>query len=111
MIMTTNNRILDIVDKLGDVPDDMQRDLARGVAILKEAGCQQVYVFGSIAEGHVRPDSDIDFAVRGCPAKLFFKLQGRLLLELRRSADLIDLDADPDLATFLEREAAMIHVD
>ena len=111
MIMTTNDRILDIVDKLGDIPDDMQRDLARGVAILKEAGCQQVYVFGSIAEGHVRPDSDIDFAVRGCPAKLFFKLQGRLLVELRRSADLIDLDADPDLAAFLEREAAMIHVD
>ncbi len=59
---------------LREVPDDMQRDLARGVAILKEAGCQQVYVFGSIVEGHVRPDSDIDFAVRGCPAKLFFKL-------------------------------------
>ena len=56
--MTTNDRIFDIVDKLGDVPDDIQRDLARGVAILKEAGCQQVYVFGSIAEGHVRPDSD-----------------------------------------------------
>ena len=95
---------------LQNLPDSIKRDVARGVAILKEAGCQQVYVFGSVAEGRVRPDSDIDFAVRGCPVKQFFKLQGRLLIELRRSADLIDLDADPDLTAFLEREAGMIHV-
>ena len=95
---------------LQGVPDSIKRDVARGVAILKEAGCQQVYVFGSVAEGRVRPGSDIDFAVRGCPAKRFFKLQGRLLIELRCSADLIDLDADPDLTAFLEREAGMIHV-
>ena len=98
------------LEHLQDVPDGIRRDVARGVAILKEAGCQQVYVFGSIAEGRVQPDSDIDFAVRGCPAKLFFKLQGRLLIALRRSADLIDLDADPDLASFLVREAAMVRV-
>ena len=95
---------------LQDVPDSIKRDVARGVTILKEAGCQQVYVFGSVAEGRVRSGSDIDFAVRGCPAKRFFKLQGRLLIEPRRSADLIDLDADPDLAAFLKREADMIHV-
>ena len=54
--------------------------------------------------------SDIDFAVKGCPPDQFFKLQGRLLLELGRSADLIDLDVDPDLAAFLAREARLVHV-
>jgi hypothetical protein len=29
---------------------------------------------------------------------------------LTRSADLLDLDADPELAAFLEREAMLIHV-
>ena len=31
---------------LQNVPDSIKRDVARGVALLKEAGCQQVYVFG-----------------------------------------------------------------
>ena len=69
-----------------------------------------MYVFGSVAEGRAHPHSDIDFVVRGCPASRFFKLQGRLLVELARTADLVDLDADPDLAAFLEREAVLIHV-
>ena len=101
---------MDELSNLKDIPDSIRREVARGVAILKDSGCQEVYVFGSVAEGRVTPDSDIDFAVRGCPAKMFFKLQGKLLMELRRSADLVDLDADPDLAEFLEREAVMIDV-
>ena len=95
---------------LRDMPEDIRRDVARGVDILRRGGCREVYVFGSAAEGRIRPQSDIDFAVRGCPANRFFKLQGRLLVELARVADLVDLDADPDLAAFLEREAALIHV-
>ena len=95
---------------LDAAPMDIQRDVARGVEILKAGGCSQVFVLGSVAEGRSHPESDIDFAVRGCPPDHFFKLQGRLLMELTRSADLIDLDVDPDLATFLEREAKLVHV-
>lgn len=95
---------------LRDIPDELRRDVARGVDILRGGGCREVYVFGSVAERRINPQSDIDFAVRGCPASHFFKLQGRLLVELGRSADLVDLDADPDLAAFLEREAVLVHV-
>jgi predicted nucleotidyltransferase len=95
---------------LQTAPEDVRQDVARGVAILKSGGCRDVYVFGSVAEGRVGPESDIDFAVRGCPPERFFKLQGKLLMELRRSADLVDLDVDPELADFLEREAVLIHV-
>lgn len=95
---------------LGEVPVDVRRDIELGVKILKDGGCTDVYVLGSVAEGRMHPESDIDFAVRGCPPELFFMLQGRLLLELTRSSDLIDLDVDPDLSEFLEREATLIHV-
>ena len=98
------------VEDLQDVPDALRRDMAHGVDILKKGGCREVYIFGSVAEGRANADSDIDFAVRGCPVDRFFKLQGRLLVELTRSADLVDLDADPDLAAFLEREAVLVHV-
>lgn len=93
------------------VSDAVRHDLVRGVSILKAGGCEEVYLFGSIADGSGTPRSDIDFAVKGCPADMFYKLQGRLLMELTRSVDLIDIDADAELATFLEREAELIRVD
>ncbi len=96
---------------IAGVSDAVRRDLVRGVSILKAGGCEEVYLFGSVADGSGTSRSDIDFAVKGCPADLFYKLQGRLLLELARSVDLIDLDADAELATFLEREAGLIRVE
>ncbi len=100
---------MSIGDLVG-IPADVQRDIELGVKILKEGGCTNVYVLGSIAEGKFHPKSDIDFAVRGCPPEQFFMLQGQLLMELARSSDLIDLDIDPDLSEFLEREATLVHV-
>ena len=91
--------------------DEIRKDVVRGVSILKAGGCEEVYLFGSIADGSGTLRSDIDFAVRGCPADMFYKLQGRLLMELTRSVDLIDMDADAELATFLQREAELIRVD
>jgi predicted nucleotidyltransferase len=92
------------------ISKDIQDDVIRGVEILKRAGCREVYLLGSVAEDKVRPESDIDFAVKGCPRARFFGLQGDLLMELDRSADLIDLDVDPDLTSFLERETRLLRV-
>jgi predicted nucleotidyltransferase len=100
---------MSIGDLVG-IAADFRRDVELGVQILKDGGVREVYVLGSVAEGRAHPESDIDFAVRGCPPDRFFKLQGRLLRELSRSADLIDLDVDPDLAEFLGRESKMVHV-
>lgn len=92
------------------IPKDIEADVYRGVDILKRGGCTEVYLMGSITEGRVRPESDIDFAVRGCPRESFFRLQGDLLMELDRSADLISLDVDPELTAFLEQEARFVRV-
>ncbi|MDP6038426.1 MAG: nucleotidyltransferase domain-containing protein [Candidatus Latescibacteria bacterium] len=99
-----------IVDSFSELSDTIKQDIKKGVDILKGGGCESIYIFGSVAEGRVTDRSDIDFAVRGCPASEFYNLQGKLLLELTRSADLVDLDSDDDLASFLEREATLIHV-
>lgn len=97
-------------EALSTAPADVQLDVERATGILKAAGCREVYVFGSVAEGRCGPGSDIDFGVRGCPPGQFYALQGRLLLALSRPADLVDLDVDPDLTAFLEREAVLVHV-
>ncbi len=92
------------------LPTEFREDVVQAVGILRNAGCREVYVFGSVAEGAPQPDSDVDLAIRGCPRGQFFKLQGRLLVQLRHAVDLIDLDREPGLAAFLAREGTLVHV-
>jgi predicted nucleotidyltransferase len=78
--------------------------------MLKEAGCADVFVFGSVAGGRVDDDSDIDLAVRGCPKGEFFHLLGKLLLELDYPVDLVNLDRQDAFARYLEREGELLRV-
>jgi hypothetical protein len=95
---------------LAAVPADIQSDITRAVAILKEGGCSAVFLFGSGAAGTFTERSDLDLAVQGCPPEAFFRLLGRLLYELDRSVDLIDLDAPDPFAQMLQREGGLQRV-
>ena len=98
------------MEKKVQLPEIYQRDVRRAVEILKEAGCTQVFLFGSLAAGKVQKGSDIDLAVRGCPKGKFFHLLGKLLLELYHSVDLVSLDRQDDFARFLEKEGGLLQV-
>ena len=65
-------------------------DLERAVQILQEEGCQEIYLFGSVAIGTAGPDSDLDIGIRDYPRDRFFRIYGRLLSELEHDADLVD---------------------
>lgn len=75
-----------------NLPESYAKDIARAVEILKGAGCADVYLFGSLAAGEVRKDSDIDLAVKGGPAGRYYDLQGKLLRALHHPTDLVNLD-------------------
>jgi predicted nucleotidyltransferase len=53
-------------------------------------GARNVRVFGSVARGEARPDSDVDFLVDMAPGRTLLDLGG-LLMELR---DLLGMDVD-----------------
>ena len=89
---------------------EFRADIRRAVSILKEGGCSEVHVFGSVAEGRVHEGSDLDLAVRGCPPERFFALLGRLLTELDHAVDLVDLDRDHRISSFLTSHQLAIHV-
>ena len=89
---------------------EYRADIQRAMEILKEGGCGEIHVFGSVAEGRTRAGSDIDLGVRGCPSGSFFTLLGSLLMELEHPVDLVDLDREPRLAEFLERHELLVHV-
>ncbi|MEO7908836.1 MAG: nucleotidyltransferase domain-containing protein [Roseiflexaceae bacterium] len=92
------------------IPDTFKADIDRAVQILKEEGCTEIYVFGSVATGEGHSDSDIDLAVRGCPPGRFFHTLGRLIWELDRSIDLVDLDSEDPFALFLEQKQRLSRI-
>ncbi|MBM4045216.1 MAG: nucleotidyltransferase domain-containing protein [Planctomycetes bacterium] len=93
------------------LPEAFRRDIDRAVQILKDAGCTEVFVFGSLAEGRASERSDIDLAVRGCPKGDFFRLLGKLLMELDHPVHLVSLDREDPFAEFLQKRRELVRVD
>lgn len=91
-----------------NIPEAFQQDIERAVKILKDGGCAEVFLFGSLAEGCSRPDSDIDLAVRGCPESQFFHLYGELMFAVKRRVDLIDLDESNLFTRHLQTNGEMV---
>jgi len=92
------------------IPEAFRPDIERAVEILKEGGCSEVFLFGSLAEGCSWEGADIDLAVRGRPPQNFFRALGQLLTELKHSVDLVDLDENSPFSRFLEKEGTLIRV-
>ncbi|SRR6266487_6168835 len=92
------------------VPEGFREDIGRAVKILKAAGCSEIFLFGSGAEGKVKDRSDIDLAIRGCPPGHFFRLLGRLLWELEHPVDLVNLDTQDPFAQYLQKEGGLLRV-
>lgn len=92
------------------IPSEYLRDVRVAVDVLKELGCGEVYLFGSLVEERTHPSSDIDIAVRGCPTDKFYYAVGKLVLELEHSVDLIDLDRTTRFTQALETSGSLVRV-
>ena len=75
--------------------------LTAAANLLRSMGASEVFVFGSLVRGELRPDSDIDMAVSGLPAKVYFSAVSRVSDLLGRPVDLLDLGDDTPLVRHL----------
>ena len=79
--------------------------------VLKSFGAKEVYAFGSAVEGSLTSHSDIDLAVSGLPAGVFFRAWAKAVRVFPdREMDLIDLDHDGPFARFLEKKGELKRV-
>lgn len=81
------------MDRQQDVLDTQAEE--KIVAIAKEAGITYVALFGSVARGEGRPDSDIDLAIRFGRSYTLFDLAGvqiALAEALGKTVDVIPID-------------------
>ena len=90
--------------------DSVRRQLAAAEPELRRRGVRHLAIFGSVARGDDREDSDIDLAVEieaGCPFSLIRMEEARLLLEdaLHRPVDLGEIDSfRPQVRESFERD-------
>lgn len=92
------------------IPERFRRDLSRATELLRDHGCTEVFLFGSLANGQVHEGTDLDLAVRGCPRGEYFRIFGQLLLELENGVDLVLLDRGDPFGRFLEEEGELVRV-
>ena len=71
--------------------------------ILKDAGCTEVYLFGSQATGRAHSGSDVDLGIRGLTAGSFFGLHYDLEQALKMRIDLVDFDHQKDFFELLQK--------
>ena len=84
--------------------------IEKAAAALKASGAREVYVFGSASKGELRPGSDVDIAVSGLPAEVFFRAMGKASRALGRPVDLIDLDEDNPFTRYLKSKGELLRV-
>ncbi len=77
--------------------------LSKATDILKNAGCTEIYLFGSQATGKANSNSDVDLGVKGLPPKLFFRMHSDLEEVLKMPVDLVDFDYQTDFFNLLKK--------
>ena len=78
--------------------------------LLLSMGASQVFVFGSVTKGMLRPDSDIDMAVHGLPPSVYFSAVSKASNIVARPVDLVDLDDDTPLVRYLLSSGELVRV-
>jgi predicted nucleotidyltransferase len=85
------------------VPEPFVKDIEKALDILKDEGCQEVYLFGSLSTGAGSDASDIDLGIRAYPRSKFFKIYGRLMMEIDHQFDLVDFEINESMFDVLRQ--------
>ncbi len=89
----------------------MSGDVKAAADLLRGMGATEVFVFGSAAKGELRPDSDVDMAVSGLPASVYFSAVSRASDILGRPVDLVDLDDATPIVRYLRASGELVCVE
>jgi predicted nucleotidyltransferase len=72
-------------------PRDVVSDLREFEKILRHYGAEKIILYGSLARGDYRKDSDIDLCYEGIPAYDYFRVLAECILRAQRRFNLTDL--------------------
>jgi len=92
------------------IPEKYQEDIKKANDFLKNEGCKNVYLFGSMVTGKIHDNSDIDMGVKGLSPNKFFKVYSKLYINLDSEIHLVDFDYDDRFFSLLEKQGEIVEV-
>jgi len=87
-----------------------QEAVSKAAKLFIGLGASEVFLFGSAVKGQLRPNSDIDMAVSGLPALVYFSAISQASDLIGRPVDLVDLDDDSGLVRYLRGSGELVRV-
>jgi predicted nucleotidyltransferase len=93
-----------------NIPSKYQKDVVNAINLLKNEGCEAVFLFGSLVTGKIRDDSDIDIGVKGLPKGKFLSLYSKLYFDFENKIDLVDFDKNSDFYSMLNSIDEVIQI-
>jgi len=74
-----------------EFPPDILQDIRQIESTLRRHGAAKIILYGSLARGDYRADSDIDICVVGLPERKFFRALAECLMNTQRRMSVLDL--------------------
>jgi predicted nucleotidyltransferase len=71
-------------------PEDILQDIRMIEEILLHHGATKVILYGSLARGDYRADSDIDICVEGLPSRNYFRAFAECMMRTQRPMSVLD---------------------
>jgi len=93
-----------------NIPQKYQKDIEFATNLLKNEGCQSVYLFGSLVTGKDNDESDIDIGVKGLPRGKFLDVYSRIYFDLDNEIDLVNFDTNPDFYSMLNKIGEVVQI-
>lgn len=72
------------------IPDSLAGDLEKARTTLVKHGAKRIILYGSIARGDYRADSDIDLCVEGLSPGKFFRAIAECIMRIDRPISILD---------------------
>jgi len=95
---------------INNIPEKYKEDIRKAHNFLKDEGCGEIFLFGSLVTGKVHENSDIDIGIKGLPPEKFFSVYSKLYMNLENDFHLVDFDYDNDFYTLLNRMGEVVEV-
>jgi predicted nucleotidyltransferase len=93
-----------------EIPLKYRKDIEIAIKLLKNEGCQSIFLFGSLVTGKIHDHSDIDIGIKGLPPKKFFRVYAFLDKELSNKIDLVDFDLHKDFYGLLDSLGEVVEI-
>ena len=93
-----------------NIPVKYRKDIENVTKLLKNEGCEAVYLFGSLVTGKINDNSDIDIGIKGFPQGKFFRIYSKIYFNFDNKIDLVDFDSDDDFYLMLNKIGEVVQI-